>query len=101
MDKATPYLASAVAHGKQFDEIVLSVNTMTGGVNHTYLRVTMANCEITKTALQNQGLDDPKDLIRERVEIGFESLTTTYFEFSPNGSTAGEHEAEIDLVAGV
>lgn len=100
VDKATPYLALAVAQGKAFDEIVFTADTLTGGARIDYFQMKMKNCVLIGAAVHNEGLEDPLEIIRERIEIAFEKLTITYIEFGDDGSSQGTHEVDIDLAAG-
>lgn len=97
VDRATPYLAQAVAQGRAFDEIVLTVARETGGEPQDYLTLTMKNCILSEHGISNGGFDDAAVLVRERLAIAFESITVHYREMAGDGSAGTEHEAEIDF----
>ncbi|SLN39374.1 hypothetical protein PEL8287_01940 [Roseovarius litorisediminis] len=99
-DASSPYLALAVAQGKSFDEIVLSVRKDSGDAHLDYLVITLTNCMISGYQMTNQGLEDPQEQIGERVEIEFEKINIKYTVQADDHSAGDEHEIEYDIAAG-
>ena len=100
VDKATPKLAEAVATGRAFDEIVLTVTRNGPAGPFDYYTMTMERCVLTAVELVNDGLQDPLELIRERAEIVYQRVTITYVVQGETGEAEGKVEVEIDSEGG-
>jgi len=101
IDKASPYLAEAALKGKSFPEAVLSVRKDSGEAHLDYLTITMENVMVSAYEFKNDGLEDPLDVIQERVELVFENVTYKYIVQNDDHSAGEEHEIEYDISAGV
>lgn len=97
VDLATPCIARAVAIGKQFDEIVLTVARESGEGLVDFFVLTFEGCRLVAQEIENGGFDDAAVLIRERVTIDYASVKVVYRQLAADGSAGAEHETEIDF----
>ena len=94
-DRASPYLAEASARGRSFPEAVLTVRKDSGEASLDYLIITMENVIVSAYGMASGVEDGPGDLISEKVELDFETVTIKYTQQADDHSAGDEHEVSL------
>lgn len=74
-DASSPYLAKAVATGKAFDEIVVTLRKDSGDAHLDYLTLTLTDCRVVGYRMTGA---EAMPVIEEEIEIGYDRLKIAY-----------------------
>jgi type VI secretion system secreted protein Hcp len=92
-EKATPKLLEKCLKGEVVPKLDIELTTTFGGARATYLKYELKNVMVTSYQVSAFGDDEagPPTVV---IGNNFEEIKVTYTEFSDDGSTAGNVEAE-------
>jgi len=97
-DASSPYLASACASGKAFDEVTVSFRKDSGEAQLDYLVIRLSNVTISEYQMDNDGLDTQERKISEFIALSFEKVKVIYTVQADDHSAGDEHEVEFPTV---
>ena len=94
-DASSPYLAVAVALGRSFDEIVLTVRKDSGDAHLDYLTITLSNALISEYSFDSDTA--PEEAVEEAFSIRAEKVKILYVQQADDHSAGDENEVELDF----
>jgi type VI secretion system secreted protein Hcp len=100
-DKASPTLFGAVASGKHYPKVELSVNK-SGSGGAQFLKIELKNSSISSfVSLGSSGAGGSEAYPMEEIMLNFDNIKFTYTEFDARGAKKGTIEVSVDVQSNI